>query len=149
MERRAFVAGSLTLLAAPAAVEAQPAGKVPHIGVMSSGSATSPDLADALRRGLTELGWAEGQNILIEWRWAEGRPERYPALIAELVRLKVDLIVAGGGTPGGTGRQARHEYDSHRRARRGRSRRFRSDLEPGPAGWERHRAVHAEHGDQR
>jgi putative ABC transport system substrate-binding protein len=91
---------ALALLAAPRAGEAQPAGKVPRIGVMSSGSATSPDLADALRRGLTELGWAEGQNILIEWRWAEGRPERYPALIAELVRLKVDLIVAGGGTPG-------------------------------------------------
>jgi putative ABC transport system substrate-binding protein len=67
---------------------------------MASGSAASPDFADALRRGLAELGWVEGENILIEWRYAEGRPERYPALIADLIRLKVDVIVAGGGTAG-------------------------------------------------
>jgi putative ABC transport system substrate-binding protein len=67
---------------------------------MAAGEASSPDFADALRRGLGELGWVEGRNILIEWRYAEGRPERYPALIAELIRLRVDLIVAGGGTPG-------------------------------------------------
>jgi tetratricopeptide (TPR) repeat protein len=57
-------------------------------------------VADALRRGLAELGWVEGENILIEWRYAEGRPERHPALIADLIRLKVDVIVAGGGTAG-------------------------------------------------
>ena len=90
----------LTFLAAPLAGEAQPAGKVPRIGVMASGSAASPDFADALRRGLSELGWVEGENILIEWRYAEGRSERYSALIADLIRLKVDVIVAGGGTAG-------------------------------------------------
>ena len=52
------------------------------------------------RRGLSELGWVEGENILIEWRYAEGRSERYSALIADLIRLKVDVIVAGGGTAG-------------------------------------------------
>ena len=99
MDRRTFL-GALCLVVAPPAAGAQQAGKVPRIGVMAAGAASSPDLTDALRRGLSELGWVEGRNILIEWRYAEGRPERYPALIAELVRLKVDLIVAGGGTPG-------------------------------------------------
>jgi ABC-type uncharacterized transport system substrate-binding protein len=89
----------IALLAAPLAVEAQPAGKAPRIGVMYAGSA--PNLyADALRRHLAELGWVDGQTLLIEERYAEGRPERYPALIAELIRLKVDVLVAGGGTAG-------------------------------------------------
>jgi putative ABC transport system substrate-binding protein len=100
VDRRTWLVGSLGFLAAPLAAGAQQAGKVPRIGVMAAGAVASPDFADALRRGLAELGWVEGQNILIEWRYAEGRPERYPALLAELVRLKVDLIVAGGGTPG-------------------------------------------------
>jgi putative tryptophan/tyrosine transport system substrate-binding protein len=86
-------------LAAPLAVEAQLASKAPRIGVMYAGSA--PNLyADALRRHLAELGWVDGQTLLIEERYAEGRPERYPALIAELIRLKVDVLVAGGGTAG-------------------------------------------------
>src|SRR5262245_42112680 len=89
---------SLALLAAPLAT-AQPTAKVPWIGVMYAGSAPNPG-ADALRRGLAELGWVEGQNLLIEDRYAEGRPERYPALIAELIRLKVDVLVAGGGLAG-------------------------------------------------
>jgi putative ABC transport system substrate-binding protein len=89
----------LVLLAAPLAADAQPAGKVPRIGVLFAGSAATPGY-DTLRRGLAELGWVEGQNILIEYRYAEGRPERYPALIAELLSLKVDVLVAGGGTPG-------------------------------------------------
>jgi putative tryptophan/tyrosine transport system substrate-binding protein len=86
------------LLASPVG-EAQPVGKVPRIGVMYAGSAPNP-YADALRRHLAELGWVEGQNLLIEDRYAEGRPERYPVLIAELIRLKVDVLVAGGGTAG-------------------------------------------------
>jgi ABC-type uncharacterized transport system substrate-binding protein len=100
VDRRTWLVGSLGLLAVPLAAGAQQAGKVPRIGVMAAGAASRPDFADALRRGLAELGWVEGQTILIEWRYAEGRSERYPALIAELIRLKVDLIVAGGGTPG-------------------------------------------------
>ena len=89
----------LALLAAPLAGEAQPPGKIPRIGVVYAGSAPNPGAA-ALRRGLVELGWTEGQSLLIEERYAEGHPERYPALIAELIRLKVDVLVAGGGTAG-------------------------------------------------
>jgi putative ABC transport system substrate-binding protein len=94
--RRVFV-GSLTggLLAAPLAAEAQPAAKVPRIGVLGSGSRSdlSPRL-DPFRQGLRELGWVEGQNIAMEYRFAEGRYDRLPDLAAELVRLRVDLIVA-------------------------------------------------------
>lgn len=90
---------ALGVFLVPLVTEAQQAGKVPRIGVLFAGSAATPD-SDTLRRGLAELGWVEGQNILIEYRYAEGRPERYPALIAELMSLKVDVLVAGGGTPG-------------------------------------------------
>jgi len=99
VDRRTWLMGSLGLLAAPLAGEAQPSGKVPRIGVMYAGSAPNP-YADALRRGLAELGWVEGQNLIIEDRYAEGRPERYPALIAELIHLNVNVLVAGGGTAG-------------------------------------------------
>ena len=90
----------VSALTAPLTAEAQPAGKVYRIGVLSAGAAPSLDFADILRRGLAELGWIEGQNILIDYRHAEGRPDRYPALIAELLSLKVDVLVVGGGTPG-------------------------------------------------
>ena len=53
---------------------------------------------EAFRQGLRELGYVEGKNIVIEWRFAEGKPDRLPALAAELVRLKVDIIVTGGPT---------------------------------------------------
>jgi putative tryptophan/tyrosine transport system substrate-binding protein len=90
---------TLALLVVSLAAEAQPTGKVPRIGIMYAGSA--PNLyAEALRRHLAELGLIDGQTVLIEERYAEGRPERYPALIAELIRLKVDVLVAGGGTAG-------------------------------------------------
>jgi putative ABC transport system substrate-binding protein len=94
--RRVFV-GSLTggLLAAPLAADAQQAGKVPRIGFLGTRtlSDTSPYL-DAFRQGLRELGWVEGQNIVIDDRFAEGRFDRLPDLAAELVRLKVAIIVA-------------------------------------------------------
>jgi putative ABC transport system substrate-binding protein len=94
--RRVFV-GSLTggLLAAPLTADAQQAGKVPRIGFLGtlSPSDTSPRL-DAFRQALRELGWVEGQNIVIDYRYAEGRFDRLPDLAAELVRLKVDIIVA-------------------------------------------------------
>jgi putative ABC transport system substrate-binding protein len=54
-------------------------------------------MAEALRRGLSELGWTEGQNILVEYRYAEGQSQRYAAMMAEFVNLKVDVIVSGGG----------------------------------------------------
>jgi putative ABC transport system substrate-binding protein len=56
-----------------------------------------PVRTEALRQGLRELGYVEGKTIVIEWRSAEGKRDRYPELLAELVRLKVDVIVAAGG----------------------------------------------------
>jgi putative tryptophan/tyrosine transport system substrate-binding protein len=86
----------LSLLVAPLAVEAQPATHVHRIGRLSSGyppAGPDPNL-EAFRQGLRALGYDEGQNLVIEYRYAEGNLERLPALAAELVRLKVDLIVA-------------------------------------------------------
>ena len=96
MDRRSFI-GAMAggLLAAPRAAGAQPAGKVHRIGYLSSSSSTAHlPLSEAFRQALRELGWVEGQNIVIEYRFAEGRFDRLPDLAAELVRLKVDIIVA-------------------------------------------------------
>jgi ABC-type uncharacterized transport system substrate-binding protein len=87
---------TIGLLATPLAVDAQSAGKLPLIGILRPGSPPDP-LLDAFRQGLRELGYDEGRNINIEYRWAEGRDERFPGLAADLVRLKVDVIVAGAG----------------------------------------------------
>jgi putative ABC transport system substrate-binding protein len=85
------------LLAAPLPADAQPAGKVPRIGFLSLTSPSDrPALLDAFRQGLRELGWVEGQNIGIDYRYAEGRVDRLPDLAAELVRLKVALIISFG-----------------------------------------------------
>jgi putative ABC transport system substrate-binding protein len=94
--RRAFI-GALTggLLTAPTTVHAQPAEKVYRIGYLSAGSGTlSSPYTTAFRQGLRELGWIEGQNIVIEFRSAEAQLDRLPTLAAELVRLKLDVIVA-------------------------------------------------------
>ena len=99
MDRRVFI-GSLAggLLATPLAVEAQSAGKVPRIGYV--GTRTPSDFGlDAFRQGLGELGWVENRNIVIEYRFAEGRLDRLPDLAAELIRLKVDILVTHS-TPG-------------------------------------------------
>jgi ABC-type uncharacterized transport system substrate-binding protein len=96
IDRRTFLAGTgAVLLAAPRAADAQQAGKVPRIGFLGTRSLSdmSPYL-DTFRQGLRELGWVEGQNIVIDYRYAEGRFDRLPDLAAELVRLKVDIIVA-------------------------------------------------------
>ena len=74
--------------------EAQQPKKVPRIGFLS-GTSTNPR-REAFRQGLRELGYVEGKNIVIEWRYAEGKFDRLPELAAELVRLKVDVIVTGG-----------------------------------------------------
>src|ERR1700730_340532 len=98
MKRRAFM-GTLAggLLAAPLIDEAQPAGKVWRIGVLETTSvALNAANLEAFRQGLRELGYVERQNYAIEYRSADGRPERFPDLAAELVRLKVDLIVTRG-----------------------------------------------------
>jgi len=84
------------LLAAPLAAEAQPA-KVARVGILLYGTPQAdPNLAD-LRRSLRELGYLEGRNLFLEYRFAEGKPERLPELATELARLKPDLIVALGG----------------------------------------------------
>ena len=98
MERRAFI-GTLAcgLLAAPLAAGAQPVGKVPRVGFLRVTSASDrPPLLDAFRQRLRELGWVEGQNIVIDYRYAEDRVDRLPDLAAELVRLKGDVIVSLG-----------------------------------------------------
>src|SRR3984893_13404553 len=99
MNRRAFLPGlSGSLLAAPLAAEAQQAGKVARIGFLALNLAANPHLLEAFRQGLRDLGYVEGRNLVIEIRSAEGKLERLPALAAELVALKVDVIFAGGGT---------------------------------------------------
>ena len=94
--RRIGLAILLTLLVGAAlAAEAQQAGKVYRVGYLTAGSVTAnPRVLEAFRQGLRDLGWVEGQNIIIEYRSAEGRFDRLPALAAELVRLKVDVIAA-------------------------------------------------------
>ncbi len=87
----------LTLLAAPLAAEAQQAGKVYRVGFLGNSSAAlEANLVGPFREGLRELGYVEGRNIVIEYRWAEGKYERFPALIAELAALNVDVIVTAG-----------------------------------------------------
>ncbi len=91
-----MIAGGL--LAAPLAAEGQQPAKVARIGFLVTSSLESPEvqgLLDAFRQGLRERGYVEGQNIIIEYRSADGKIERFPSLATELVRLKVDLIVAG------------------------------------------------------
>src|SRR5262245_10721335 len=84
------------ILTAPFVVEAQQAGKVYRIGYLSTGSPTGTYQRplETFRKGLRELGWVEGQNIVLEYRYAEGQPDRLPGLAGELVRLKVDIIAA-------------------------------------------------------
>jgi putative ABC transport system substrate-binding protein len=97
MDRRTFgrVAGSL--LVAPLAARAQQVAKVYRIGILETiPAARNAANLDALRKGLRDLGYIEGRNLVIEYRSADGRAERFPDLASELVRLKVDLIVTRG-----------------------------------------------------
>jgi putative ABC transport system substrate-binding protein len=98
IDRRTFLAGTgAVLLAAPLAAEAQQAGKFHRIAFLgNSTAALEANLVGPFREGLRELGYVEGQNIVIEYRWAEGKYDRFPALIAELLALKVDVIVTAG-----------------------------------------------------
>ena len=90
----------VVLLAVRVIAEAQQPKKVPRIGYLNAVSPASvSDRIDAFRRGLRELGYVEGKNIVIESRYAEGKLDRLPALAAELVRLKVDVIVTSGAIP--------------------------------------------------
>ena len=95
MDRRAFLAVTAAggLIAMPAFARAQQAGKIQHIGFLSLSSGPGPP-AEAFRQRLRELGYVEGRNLVIEYRWAAGKQERLPELAAELVRVKVEVIVA-------------------------------------------------------
>src|SRR5262249_14539468 len=98
MTRREFI----TLLggaaaAWPFAARAQQAGRLPVIGVLGAATASAWEpWATAFMQGLRELGWNDGRNIAIEYRWAEGRSERFEEIAKEFVRLKVDVVVTGG-----------------------------------------------------
>ena len=94
--RLVTIAAAFLLFSAPLAVEAQQPGKVYRVGVLTNKASDPAEarLWQAFRSGLRERGWIEGQNILIEFRAAEGNTARLPELAADLVRLKVDLIVA-------------------------------------------------------
>ncbi len=98
--RRLRLAFSITLLLGglfnPVAAEAQQAAKVARIGFLSGCLACGPHLPEAFRQGLRDLRYVDGQNLVIEYRDAEGKLERLPALAAELVALKVDVILAAG-----------------------------------------------------
>jgi ABC transporter substrate binding protein len=93
--RRTFLAGPLAILfAAPLAAEGQP-GKVPRIGLVAPAGVRDPDI-EAFQEG--ELGYVEGRNLLVEYRAADGKPERFPDLFGEILRLKVDVIVTGSSS---------------------------------------------------
>jgi len=95
MDRRAFLAVAAGLLAAPLAAEAQRPGKVHRIGFLSGSSAAmSKSAVEEFWRGLRELGYVEGENMIIEYRWAEGQQSRLPQLAADLARISPDLILA-------------------------------------------------------
>src|SRR5438093_9505113 len=98
---------SAVLFALCATTEAQQPKNVPRIGFLA---ATSPQIEttriEGFRQGMRELGYVEGKNIVIEWRWAEGKFDRLPDLAAELARLDVDVIVAGGSTSAGAAKKA-------------------------------------------
>jgi len=94
------------LLVMPLAAEAQSAGKVHRIGFLWESPAVFPDAIEAFRQGLRDLGYVEGRNIAIEYRWAEGKPERMRELAEELVRLKVDVIIAPSSIYTGAAKRA-------------------------------------------
>jgi putative ABC transport system substrate-binding protein len=98
VDRRRFLLTSVAgVLSAPLTVEAQQGGKVHRIGFLgNSTAALEANLVGPFREGLRELGYLEGQNIVIEYRWAEGKYERAPILLAELVARHVDVIVTAG-----------------------------------------------------
>ena len=96
LRRRDFIV-LLGAVAWPIAAHAQPAAKLPTIGFLGSTTpAAMSEWVAAFVRRLRELGWIEGRTVAIEYRWAEGRGERFAEIAAELVRLKVDVIVTAG-----------------------------------------------------
>jgi len=99
LNRRETIIALVVLGAAPLSAEGQQAAKVARIGFLSGSLANGPHLPEAFRQGLRDLGYIEGHDVVIEYRDAEGKYERLPALAAELVARKVDVIFVGGSTP--------------------------------------------------
>ena len=91
------LAFTLVVFATPRASEAQQPGKMPRIGILTGASDSSTPVFQAFREGLREHGYVEGQNIVLEFRFARGKLDLFPALVDELVRLNVDIIVTDGG----------------------------------------------------
>ena len=105
MDRRVFILTTASaLLAAPLTAETQQAGKVYRIGVLAG--VPTPPVQDAFLQGLRERGYVEGKNLALDWRWSMGQPGRFPELAAELVGLKVDLIVVVTNGSARAGKQA-------------------------------------------
>jgi putative tryptophan/tyrosine transport system substrate-binding protein len=99
MRRREFISLLGGAAVWPVAARAQPSSKMPTVGFLgATTSATSPQWAAAFAQRLRELGWTEGRNVAIEYRWAEGRNERMAEIAAEFVRARADVIVAQGTT---------------------------------------------------
>ena len=105
---------AVVLLAVGVTTEAQQPKKVSRLGYLSGlDPASESTRSEAIRMALRELGYIEGQNIATEYRYGEGRADRAPELAAELVHLKVDIIVVAGGDPGCPGGQECDQDDSH------------------------------------
>ena len=106
VQRRDFLIAAGAILAAPLAAEAQQTTKVARIGYLGRDIVPAPHLPEAFLQGLRDLGYVEGRSVVVEYRDAEGKSERLPALAAELVALKVDVIVAASIQPALAARQA-------------------------------------------
>jgi putative tryptophan/tyrosine transport system substrate-binding protein len=106
MQRRRFVSAVAGAFLLPLAVQAQQGGKVYRIGFLWDSPSMFPEAMDVFRRGLRDLGYVEGRNITIEYRWTDGVPERMREYAMELARLKVDVIVAPSSIYTGVARQA-------------------------------------------
>lgn len=102
----ALAAAVIALVCLAPSGGAQPGRKVSRIGFLWDSPTVWPHALEGFRRGLRDLGWVEGQNVLVEYRWAEGRFDRLPALAEELVRLNVDVIVAPTSIYAGVAKRA-------------------------------------------
>ena len=111
IDRRAFL-GALALFIAPLGAEPQQSGKVHRIGFL--GNVSEPAATKAYDDGLRERGWLEGQNFVWERRFSEGRNERFPALAADLVQAKPDVIITVGTAPTNGCRESRDYHDPDR-----------------------------------
>ena len=105
---------AVVLVALGVIAEAQQPTKIPRIGYLSGAARIRPILVriEAFRRGVRDLGYIEGKNILVEYRYAEGKLDRIPSLVAELVQLKVDVLVSPAGSSDPCS-QAGDQDDSH------------------------------------